>query len=676
MATRARRRAGFPTLNPLRAFELIAGFEGEIPDIIEWCMSDRYLNRPNLYPRQATLLKVWALQDELFTEYDLDVIGEWSESYKATADERGEGNNGIIPDVLERIRINKDAGRRWFRETVLPIGRRGSKGHIGGLAGSYVLWHYLAKGDPQGHYGVDRDKQMAMMVFAGKKEQARAHQWKDLTNVILGSTCFADYISRSLGESLSVFAPYDFVRMMEREERGIDPGADMASFIIEAREATTLAARGPAAFGLFFDEFAHVVRAVAKSDAAEVWESATPALDQFGKDSFIWEPSSPWQKIGQFRTNYERALEHEEDGSPTYPELLMIQLASWDIYVDWERTTDPALRMEARPEGLVPAPDMEGFEERTPLFFPSLRGAIQTYDADMQKLERANPETFAVERRAHFAAVLDAYLNPERIADLWKPWPGESDFLTQKRSGPLSIDYRAHGDPSKSGANFGWAVAHIAGVDERGLPHVVFDRVHHWDPADFPNHEVDYDQIGTEIIEDMDGFHPVELTFDQWNSVATIQRLRKHAQKAQYPKRVTIYERDATGPLNWRTYEVFKTALGLGLLHAPYYELADLELQFLQDIGHQKVDHPTAGPVQTKDVADCLAICTYELIGDQVSAFVGKTLAELPLGMTQSGGVPPFGQKMVEDAHQQLSAFTKRRAATIPQVIQRRGRGR
>lgn len=671
-----RRRLLLPTMNPLRAYEIIAGFETQVPDIIEFVMSDRYADRGNLYPRQATLLKVVFLQDELFTDYDYAVIDEWTRAYEDSADERGEGNNGIIPDVLERIRINKEDGRKWFREVVLPIGRRGSKGHMGGLAGSYVLWNFLSKGDPQAHYGVDRDKVMACQVFAGKKEQAKAHQWKDLTNVITGAPCFEDYISRALDSTLSIFAPHDYLRLIERAERGYDASGDLASFLIEAREATVMAARGPASFMQYYDEMAHVVRAVAKSDAGEVYDSAVPALDQFGKDAFLWEPSSPWQKIGKFRENYEKVLEKDEDGRPTYPAMLMCQLTSWDPYKDWERTNDPALRLEARPERLLPPPPETPDrppEVSRPIYFNGLRQAIQTFDADMEKLEQANPETFRVERRAHFAAVLDAYLNPEKIAAIWEPWPTEEDHLTQKRSGPLSIDYRAHGDPSKSGANFGWAVGHIAGVDDRELPHVVFDRIHAWIPGEFEGHEIDYEVIGNEIIEDMNGFMPTELSFDQWNSVSTIQKLRKHARKASYPKRVTIYERDATGPLNWATYETFKTALGLGLIHGPYFELASLELTFLQDVGHNKVDHPTSGPVQTKDVADCMAIVTYELIGKDIAAYVGKTLAEMPLGVSQPGGLPQkVGQS--EEAHQQLSQFSRRRRA-VQGANRARGRG-
>ncbi len=658
MRAPARRRAALPipeeAADPFKVWEWYFGFQESVPDIIEFVVSDRYLNRPNLYPRQATVLKVIFLQDDLFTNYDHDVIGEWIEAYEGSADESGEGNNGIQPDIYERIEICKGEGRPWFRETLAVAGRRGSKGHIGGLAGSYVLWHYLAKGDPQGHYGVDRDKRLAAMVFAGKKEQAKANQWKDLTNIILGAPCFSPYISNSLGQTLTVYAPHDFARMLDRANRGIVSEDDMATFEIIPKESTQMAGRGPASFMQFYDEMAHVVAAGANRSAEEVYEAATPSLDQFGVDAFIYEPSSPWQKLGQIYVNYQRALEHDEEGVPAYPEMMMFQLASWDIYKDWEIAHQ--LRM-------TPGGDT----------FRPLRGAIQAYDAQMQRLERANPETFKVERRSHFAAALNAYLNPDKIAAIWKPWPHEGRAMEQQSGGLLSQMYRAHGDPSKSGANFGFAIAHVEGPDDRGLPHVVFDKLHAWLPGDFEGHEIDYDSIKEDIVVDLDSFKPDILSFDQWNSVATIQALRKHVATANYPKRVMIEERNATGPLNWKTYETFKTALGLGLIHAPYFELADLELTFLQDMGG-KVEHPTSGPVQTKDVADCMAIVTYELIGDQMAAFIGKTLADLNLQASVQGGNTPFSGPP-EAPHASLSGFGRARGMR-PGAVHRHHRRR
>lgn len=662
----------------------------EVPGVIEFVTSPDYLDRPNLYPRQATILKTIFLQIEDMTDYDHAVLDEWEQSYIESADDKGEGNRGIVPGVRDRIEVLRRCpcghdkswhagkpndnpvlrfhylgcvyedchcteyrGRRWFREVVAVIGRRGSKGHMGALAGAYILWHYIQRGDPQEFYGVDRDKRLSAIVFAGKKEQAKANQWRDLYNVILGAPCFSPYIARPQAESLTIKAKADFRKDFDRSIKGVTVGADTSTFEILPKESTLIAGRGAAGFMQFYDEAAHVVKGVANTPAEEVYEAATPALDQFGIDGFIYIPSSPWQRIGLLYDKYQQAIERDEEtGEAAYPTRVMLQLTSWDPYEDWEM----AHQIEMWPGG--------------PNFKP-LQGAIQEYDDEMRALERANPETFAVERRSRFAAVMDAYLNPDRIATMWQPWPTEKDTLYIKEKGSLRTTYRAHGDPSKSGANFGFAIGHVGGRDERGLPHVVFDVIHHWDPADFDDHQIDYDQIGTEIEGYLDGFMPGELTFDQFNSVATIQRLQKYATKRNYPKRVSVYERPATGPLNWKTYETFKTALGLGLIHAPYHEQADLELTFLQDKGG-KVEAPDAGPVQTKDVADCLAIVVYELIGEEMLAFIGQSLSDLPLSTKAQGGMDAYREAR-PDPHEQLSNFGGG-SRNLPGYMRRRGR--
>ena len=63
------------------------------PDIIEFVRSPEYLNRPNLYPRQGTLLKLIFLQTEIMTDYDFQVIEQWEQEYIRTANEKGEGNH-------------------------------------------------------------------------------------------------------------------------------------------------------------------------------------------------------------------------------------------------------------------------------------------------------------------------------------------------------------------------------------------------------------------------------------------------------------------------------------------------------------------------------------------------------------------------------------------------------
>lgn len=1012
------------------------------PDIIEFVTSPEYLNR-SIYPRQATLLKVIFLQTELFTDYDYQVLAEWSEGFSLPEDpdlEKAlihEGMWGIQPDVLERIEMCKREGRKWFREVLAVIGRRGGKGYLGALCGAYILWHYICTYDPQDHYGIDRDKRLAAMVYAGKKDQAKANQWRDLVNVIINAPCFTggrykNLISRALGETLTVLAPHDRERVRSLEASGVKTDMDMATFEIVPKEATLMGGRGPAAFMIFFDEMAHVVATGASRGADELYDSATPALDQFGKDGFVYAGSSPWQMIGKFYELCQQALEVEHfTHEPVHYDKLIIQLTSWDIYEDW----DSAHAIPLVPKAYARKLHEQGNDFYTHVqrnrhgrirarakCFRRLKGAIQTYDSQMQRLERANPETFAVERRSHWASAQDSYLNSVLVARMFEPWPADRT-LTMQTKGVIKRTYAAHADPSKcltgdslvftdqgimrlvqveggdllansvgvdrvdewiesgekevfrlrlgygyevrgsaehpvltdggwvrlgdlrkgqrvairqpdlwateyvevpiarvpkrsngkmctppakvdermgrlfgylvaeghfdhheltvtahvdevtcdetvglvrdlfgvepsweytkgkgrtvgwqnthlmlvlaelgllpivraaqkevpwsilqsprsvvqeflrgyfygdgcvtspdakdrnvnvvtasaelarqvhllllnlgivaqrssymasvnaagerrrywrvlargeylrrfqaevgfppghkmdrlkahasrdvtpvpdevfqpvvevvsdgiemtydltmrsghhnfvadgivchnSNANFGWAIAHTEGPDENGLMHVVFDKIHYWAPHHWDDGQVDYIEIGQEIGDDVVAFLPELVTFDQFNSVEAMQRIRRRVRESQLPKHITIEERTATAPLNWKMAETFKTALGLNLIHAPYHEQAELEARFLQVKGN-KVDHPTMGPVQTKDVWDAMANVVYALIGDQMEAFLKSELRDLSIGGTAKGGLSnndPAGRTEHEIMNQ-LSALSTR----------------
>ncbi|MGH7869863.1 MAG: hypothetical protein ACREP9_20075, partial [Candidatus Dormibacteraceae bacterium] len=394
------------------------------------------------------MIKIIFLRDDLFTAYDYQVIDEWIEEFHRTNPDAGPDNkftahtNGIQPDVYERMAWLKERGYKWFKEVIMAIGRRGSKGYICSLAMAYVLWHYLALGDPQDHYGIDRDKQLAAMIFAGKKEQAKQNLWGDLNNIVIGSECFVPYISQAQAESLTVFAPNDFDRMGALERKGIRSTKDMASLAILPRESTNLAARGPAGCVLGFDEAAHVKNAGVTRAFGDIYKSAKPALDQFGRFGFIVMPSSTWEMTGRFYTLWEQSLEMEPDGDgvlrAVYQTMLMLQLTSWDPYKDWQIAHELPL-FPAGFEGDLGEYEGKGLPRLQPL-----KGAIQAYDEEMAKEERANPDTFSVEKRSHWATSLDAYLNGGKIADMFKPWEERIDgppILEMQSKGPMTVMY-------------------------------------------------------------------------------------------------------------------------------------------------------------------------------------------------------------------------------------------
>src|SRR4051812_7286815 len=126
-----------------------------IPNIIEFATNDDYLGL-TLYPRQATLLKVICCAADLLTDFDRAVIEEWGSGFTFGAAERDslryQGATGIVPDVLDRMTWCREHHRRWFREVVMVVGRRGGKGHLGAIVGAYTVWCLLAVHDPQQHH--------------------------------------------------------------------------------------------------------------------------------------------------------------------------------------------------------------------------------------------------------------------------------------------------------------------------------------------------------------------------------------------------------------------------------------------------------------------------------------------------------------------------------------------
>lgn len=625
-----------------------------VPDIIEFTTSDQYLNKPSLYPRQATLLKVIFLQTELFTDYDYEVLEEWSLGFKlpdgVSASGQVEdvttkhytGEWGINPDIMQRIQWLKDHGHPWFSIVLAVQGRRSGKGHIGAICAAYVLWHYICASDPKSIYGIDPAKRIACQVFAGKKAQARDNQWRDIANTILDAPCFDSFLGTPLVESLTVQTPVDAVRRKTLEDRNISTAMDLSTFEFVPKEATTMAARGPASFMQFYDEMAHMVNTGVSKSAADVWNSATPALDQFKKDAFIYCGSSPWTMMGKFYDLVQESLEVDAVSLEAInPTILTIQLASWDIYVDWEKTVDGDFLLAPERPAKTPT-GLSETEMLPPIYASRLKGAIQEYDDKMRREERLNPVTFGVERRAKWATAMDSYFDPMHIDRCFMDWNG-IEMMQLDAGQPAIHDYYAHADPGKTSSNFGFSVAHLVpDPDGDPIPHVVFDRVHGFTPGDFPvgeghniKYEMDYMAIEEQIKRWYDGFLFTDLSFDQWNSISFVQRLQQYGRSISY-KPTHVWERTTTAPLNWAAAETMKVALSLNRVHMPYNELAELEMKFLRKLPGDKVDHPDSGPVTTKDVYDTISIVIHKLLGAQISAIYGEQF----MALRMEGGMP------------------------------------
>jgi hypothetical protein len=98
-------------------------------------------------------------------------------------------------------------------------------------------------------------------------------------------------------------------------------------------------------------------------------------------------------------------------------------------------------------------------------------------------------------------------------------------------------------------------------------------------------------------------------------------------------------------------------------VRAPRHELAELELRYLQDIGSKRVDHPTSGPVQTSDLADCLFNLVHRLIGPDIHAQLSAVQPHVVAG-PGSSVYPPhsYGEQFstAGQAHRYLRRYRYR----------------
>ena len=196
----------------------------------------------------------------------------------------------------------------------------------------YVVWHYLCLGDPQAHYGLTPRQQLSAFVFAGKRDQARGNQWAAIDNLLADAPCFAPFLGPRSADSLTIYSPNQLVMLADGKR--VTP-----TFQVVAKEATNQAGRGPTSFAQIYDEAAHMVNAGTSRSAGEVYSAATPALAQFGNDSFIYQASSPWTMGGKFYESYVQALEvNPATGAARHPDMLTVQLPSDAMYDGWELT--------------------------------------------------------------------------------------------------------------------------------------------------------------------------------------------------------------------------------------------------------------------------------------------------------------------------------------------------
>jgi hypothetical protein len=678
------------------AFDPIAQFQNAMrsgppwDSIVEFAVSDKYCGM-KLYPRQLTLLKLIYLETEQFTQYDYDTIGEWSKGFKDRTNPMG-----VQPDIMDRVVYLKENGYHHFPHVQMVMGRRASKGIIGGIIGAERLAYFYSLDNWQQHFGIVDNAVGELTVVATTQGQAAKRQFADIRRTVEACAYLQPHVVGSKYTEFFIRTPSDIRHIEEMEASGTPMEREFASLYAVASAAVSTGQRGGSGFMNAYDEFAHVITGTGSTKTdTELYNAFQPSLDQFGIQKMTYIPSSPYSKIGHFFKLYQEGcvtldeynaregrfqrqsflesaasmdmdqIEEELDIQVADPEMLVVQLPSWETYRNW----DTSHTIPIRPN-------------RTRCF-PRWKKPVQwSPDGDraenksMARMKLKNPEKFKVERGAQFASVEDAYLNEVMVDKMFeKPW--WRDPLTAKDRGKFSLVYRAHADPSRSNANFGFAVGHMEDApctgcgwdpnelpigtppqfrythkcpakDAHGnptpgmvLPHVIIDKLHVWKPEDYPDHTLNYiTTVGPEMAGFLRKFPSIrEMSYDHYAAgFGLIDQ-----QKIDFPA-MMITTKQFTRAENDKRFERFKAAVNMQLVHSfkdDFFDdgmcLLENELKFLQE-KNGKVDRQVIGPVQTKDLADCVMQVTVDLLEEHLERwYKGRTRASF--GSTNAAGL-------------------------------------
>lgn len=639
---------------------LEANFNSKPISIVEFAESKKFCNRI-LYPRQRLLLKLIFLED--LTDAEEAILDTWLEGG------RGGTEVEICPDIREKRQWLKANGYKHFREVCLVGGRRCSKGFITGLSLAKKMYDTLQLQDPGKHYGIDADKEIFYSCVAASQDQAKEMQYADFSAMVNSCNAMNRYVGKLQETEFSVMTETDIRKLAEWKRMGRKVQRDISTLRGKALPANSRTIRGSATMAIVFDEFAHFMQGESDQSDNEVYAAAIPALAQFGRDALIFCNSSPYSKTGKFYQRYEVGMGtgEEDEDEETNPgganAILSMRFPSWALYDGWWE--DPTYVGPKKCITVSPDWDWDKRNEDGSYYYTEQdRHAI----ISMIQEEKDDPQKFKVERRGHFAEVVDAYLIPEMVDRMFEGRPEWNEEEKHILRSPLKTNwdspvwphvYYAHLDPSSTTAGFGFAMGHTEELMIRGKSetHVIFDVIKRWNPKEFVDGVIDWEPILEEVIFYCNVFRPRSLTLDQHQSAMPIQYLKREFRKRSIETRV--WEKVPNIRTNWFRAETFRTALYRDLVHAPD-DTADtaycgLELKFLQEIKTSqtpRVEKQDEGPVQTKDMADCVMEVVEVSIGNIIAGEEREDLA-----VTPSYGAPG-GYRIGADRSERAKAFS------------------
>lgn len=520
-----------------------------------------------LYPNQKIALKMYA--GEALSVSETAVVEFWrTQEY-------------VPPDIWERY--ENATMRGGFAEFVMVLGRRGSKSFMSSLIACYEIYKLLLKKHPHKHYNMLPNEPITVAVVASTGTQASEALFPKIKSLIAQCKWLRDRIPREGFKSDYIVFQTDGDRELDARMKTEGKNTVTTSVKVQVFNAESGATRGRATIVVIFDEMAHYQNRQGRDNAYNMYEALGPSTADFGKDGRIIAISSPLYEAGQFFDLYTGIWEGRK------PNSLGLRLPSWVMY------------------------------ERAELIDREPRFTFASLKIDSETIEFDTPEWWR-EYGAQFQKNVSIYMIADHVENMFAQ--AETFNWEWQDTGNHIYYYHGHGDPAKNHAGFPLLVGHY---DPR-VDKVFVDWAWRWkvrakpqeqqlDRETFypPNSIIDYEDVENHLQGVFDKFTVRRWTFDQWNSIGSIQRLRKYA--AMRGQHTQVEEFTFSGTPEYDAYEKLRNEMRKGRVVCPRWLPLQRELNNIWDKGG-KIVPADAGPVRTKDIADCLAIVVTRCLED------------------------------------------------------------
>jgi hypothetical protein len=562
---------------------IAANDNNDIPDIITFCESPLYLGLPRqgvyLFPVQRMILKVFYRGSEgneniRLTEEEITLCHDLG------LDKEDRGN------ILEKYNTT-----HLFRELVLVWGRRSSKDFLTSIIASYEAMKLLKCGDPYAKYGISKGNPITILTVATAAGQATI-AFQEIKSKIVNSEFFKDKIDKDAwGQTLvHLLTPQDKEKNLELVKNKLPP--DKGSIVLEVGHSNSDSLLGKQIFVLILDEMASYKQTTSASSGERILTALSPSLNTFVRkvkyigdggeerekrifDSKLICISSPRGQEGIFYRLYqESALQNDR---------LMCRLPTWQV--------NPTHTQE------------------------SLQHAFHGTESE-----------FWMEFGAEFSGTaIETMFSTEAVKQVFRV------TLPNRTCGEPGKYYYAHLDPATSSHNYALVIVHKENILNPTTKQtdfiIIVDHIKYWHPQ--RDRQIQIDEVDDYVIGLKRRFKLALVTYDQWNSVSSIQKMRKNG----IPAKCTRYNRH----YKMQIFSHLDMLINSGRILIPRHDLLMDEMMNLQRRANNNNTYSVFpkkdGDVRTDDLTDALAGAAYNALA--------QANLRLPSGKMVNTGIVP-----------------------------------